>query len=418
MNTRFVDVYLGASEPIPVGRAYFNGFGKALTTSFTYSQQWLSNSSAFALAPCAPLTSGTSHCAGVPGFLADASPDRWGRRLVQRGERLAAVQQERPPRGLDDVDYLVGVDDWSRMGALRLSTDGGATFLGIGTDIPKVIALPRLLASVHAVQTDDGAHEELKELLAAGSSSLGGARPKATVSAEGRLMLAKFPSAGDEWDVMGWEAWTLSIAERAGLHVPRFRLERIGSQGVLLTERFDRVSDDQEGRPEGEPARVPFMSCMTLLDARDGDASDYADVCDMLRVTSCDAKADLREMYARVVLSVALNNTDDHLRNHGMLHGPKGWRLSPLYDVNPSPHFCQERSTSVWGHVGADSAEGLNELAGSIGLADDDRDKMVARVISAFAGWERLARHLGCPEREVRMFAPTIEAGIRSIVKR
>ncbi len=399
MSERAAEVYLDTVDGLRhVGSAYFHGRGGHLRTSFSYAREWLGDSRAFALAPSAPLQASSFQAEGLPCFLSDAAPDRWGRFLIFRGAQNRARQEGVAMRSLDDVDYLFGVDDWSRMGALRLSVDGGKTFLGKGTDVPKLVRLPELLSASRSVSAGTDGWEEIKSLLDAGSSSLGGARPKVTVADGETLVVAKFPSVHDQWDVIAWEAWTMEMARRANLRSPSIRLERIGESSVLLEKRFDRDGIH----------RLTYLSGFSALGLKDGAESDYAELGDALRMLSADPKEDLEELFGRIVLSIAVHNTDDHLRNHGLLRTAAGWRLSPLFDVNPNPYLEERRALPIFGEVGSGEIEGLSELGSFLGIDRQRQARIVARVTGAFAYWKSVALRLKCKEREMSMFSPVI----------
>lgn len=199
--------------------------------------------------------------------------------------------------------------------------------------------------------TEEDAADEVKCLLDAGSSTLGGARPKATVDDGGDFYIAKFPAPGDDHDVMAWEKTALDLAASCGLTVPDSRLVRMGGEAVLLTRRFDR---DGGGR-------LPYLSAMSLLGARDGEARDYIEVAEALASFVGDPGRDLEELFGRVAFSIAVNNTDDHLRNHGFLRAGGRWRLSPAFDVNPNPDDCAQRATAVFGECGGGQSRALAE---------------------------------------------------------
>ena len=400
MAERVADVCMClGQETFLVGQAFFHGYGKSLRTSFSYATEWMSNPHAFALSPAMPLGRRSHQAAGLPAFLSDATPDGWGRHLIFRGAQDAARIARAPLRSLDDVDYLFGVDDWSRMGGIRISPDGGRTFLGQGTDVPKLVRLPELLAASRHVSAGADGWEEVKSLLDAGSSSLGGARPKATVDDGGTLMLAKFPSAHDEWDVIAWEAWALEMAHRAGLRVPDRRLERIGESSVLLERRFDRTAD----------GRIPYQSALCALNLEDGAESDYVELGDVVRELSAQPQEDLEELFGRMVLSIALHNTDDHLRNHGFLRHAEGWRLSPAFDVNPNPYAMEGRALPIFGATGQDEVAAFASVGELFGMSVVRQRAVVRRVVDAFGWWESVARRMGCPVREVAMFRPVVQ---------
>lgn len=390
-----VEVWLDGHEGSPAGVVRFNLRRGSLTASFAYDAGYLSWPGAFPLDPGLPLRAGSAHCAGMFGCMRDSSPDRWGRRLVDRGLREAGRLTA------DECDYLLGVSDAARQGALRYRVPGGP-WLGGGPEVPPRVELPRLLGASNEVARGSGGLEAVKALLDAGSGSLGGARPKASVTDGGRLLLAKFSHPGDEWDAMGWERAALEVASAAGVPVPRARLVRLGGGSALLLERFDR-----EGSLAGGP-RVPYMSAMTLLGASDGDCRDYAEVAEELAVAAHDAAAQLRGLFRRAALSVALRNTDDHLRNTGLVRSGGAWRLSPAFDVNPNPDPRARRATTVMGEDGDGDVAGLAGLAAYCGLAPSEAAAEVRAVLAACSGWRAAAARSGCPPAEVESFARSI----------
>lgn len=383
-----VDVYLG-SEALLVGHARFMLRRGRVTTSFFYDESYLALPDAFALDPALPLTSRSGFAAGLPGAFADSAPDRWGRRLIQRGAA----------RALDDVDYLLGVYDGARQGALRFKLPGADGFCTEDAEIPPVVQLPRLLAACRVVLTEDDAAAEVKRLLEAGSSTLGGARPKATVIDGEDLYIAKFPSPRDGHNVMAWEKTALDLALSCGLTVPVSRLVHVGSEPVLLVKRFDRS--------HGE--RVPYLSAMSLMGARDGEAHDYVELAEALGAFSGNPERDLRELFGRVAFSIAFNNTDDHLRNHGFLRRNGRWGLSPVFDVNPDPNGGAERATAIFGECGVHQAKALRGSLPYFGLSLDEGRSIVGTTLDVVSRWRSVACHNGCPEAEVRMFGSVFE---------
>lgn len=262
---------------------------------------------------------------GPFGFLSDIAPDRWGRKLIRRREK----------RDLQESDYLLGVCDLTRQGAIRLSLERGGEFVAPGTTdaAPPWTTLRTLEDSARHIDADDRGEEEerwLRDLLRPGSS-LGGARPKANVTApDGSLWIAKFPSHRDEWDVGAREYETSVLARKAGLNVPETRREKLSKTGTtFFSKRFDRVGK----------RRIPYASAMTMLGASDGDGDhSYLEIAEFISANSASPTVDLHELWSRMVFSQLVGNTDDHLRNHGFLLTDKGWRLSPMFDVNPNPN--------------------------------------------------------------------------------
>ena len=329
---REIHVYIDvAREPGIVGRLWTRTRQGRETATFTYDADWLRRRGAFSLAPGLPLVSGPFHSdRGLFPAFTDPAPDRWGQKLMRHHERERAAAVEVEPRTLYAADFLIGVDDESRLGALRFRLPGIDTFQSqTGRPVPPLLDLRRLLSASDRIEKGRERKGDLALLLAPGGS-LGGVRPKAVVrDSRGSLHLAKFPWSNDEWSVILWEKVTLDLAHAAGIRVPKFRLERVGTRAVLLIERFDRRDVDH---------RIPFMSGMTALDVRDRDEDhSYLELVDALRQMGGAPDQDMRELWRRMVFNILVSNTDDHLRNHGFLFGPRGWQLAPAYDVNPCP---------------------------------------------------------------------------------
>ena len=269
------------------------------------------------------------------GIFSDSCPDRWGRLLMKRREALLAREERRKPKQLLESDFLLGVHDQARMGALRFALEEGGPFLANDTRLstPPWTTLRNLEAASYAFEQDESGMEAkwLNQLLAPGSS-LGGARPKATVLApDGSLWIAKFPSKHDEYNAGAWEKVVHDLAVKCNLNVPAAKLETFSKNGgTFIVKRFDRDGDK----------RIHFASAMTLLGKTDGasasDGSSYLDLVSFIKSKGAAPKEDLRELWKRIVFSMAVSNNDDHLRNHGFILTDQGWRLSPMYDVNPN----------------------------------------------------------------------------------
>jgi len=384
----------GAGAPLAAEAWFTARAGHLLSTVVGYTAGYVADAAAFPLSPALPLGTGGQHVEGLPGFLSDSAPDRWGRNLIAKRHRALARAAGRTVSTLTDVDFLVGVSDLTRQGAVRLRAEGDGPFLGEGAHVPQLVDLPRLLAAADAAGSDDD-FAAIKILLDAGSGSLGGARPKASVLDGDRLLIAKFPHQHDEWDVMAWEKVALDLAAAAGIRVPATRLVRVDGRAVLLLERFDRSGD----------ARVPYISAMTLLEARDSEDHDYLEVAEAIPEVSAATRDDLRELWRRAAFSALINNTDDHLRNHGFLRERGGWRLSPLFDVNPNPDAATDRVTSVAGaRERQDVLDELRAHARAFDLAEDEADEVLAEVRSAAAGWREVAQGLQIPAGQIALF--------------
>lgn len=409
-----LDVYLGAgSHPQKVGKAHFTLRRGIISTTFSYDPSYLRAAGSYAIDPIFPLTNSAFHCEGLPGAFRDSAPDRWGRNLIARQQRLEAAAAGEPLRSLDEVDYLAGVFDSTREGALRFSMPGGSLLAELG-NIPPVIQLPELLAASYRVARDDAGKRQIKELIDAGSSSLGGARPKASVIDGDRLLLAKFSHPGDEWDVMAWEKVALDLAAHSGIAVPASRLVKIGDEAALLLERFDR----QASLVDGE--RLGYMSAMTLLQAQDGQQRDYAEVLEAAAYLVKDASVQLEDLFRRLCLTVVLHNTDDHLRNHGFIHQGHGWVPSPLFDVNPHPYEGKARATTILGRDGSEGAsaeaQALKELAAYAGLDGIAAVAVVDDVVRAVSSWRSVVQAVGCRQSEIKIFAPVIDGRIKALI--
>lgn len=391
-----------------VGQAHFTRQRGQISTTFLYDPGYLS-SDGTSIDPALPLVSGAQHQNGLVRAFADSTPDRWGRNLVEKAERARARDEGRAPRRLDDLDFLLGVSDDTRQGALRYRLPGSEEFLGKPATVPRLVSLPELLRASDELASDEDPSRAVKQLLDTGTTGLGGARPKASVRLEdGSLAIAKFPHSSDRWDVMAWEATALDLLEAADIRVPQRRLARVGERSVLILRRFDRT---------GEGHRIGYISAMTALSAADGEHRDYAEIAEAMRDLSLSPRADHHELFDRVVAGVALGNTDDHLRNHGLLADRGSWTLSPAFDVNPNPDPQRARSTTIMGaDAPPDEAEALLALAEECSLSPAQARERIARVARAATGWRDAARRNGVREQEITMMAESIEPRMNTVI--
>jgi serine/threonine-protein kinase HipA len=356
VTDRMVFVYVDLDGvPHLVGHLWARSRKGKETATFEYDNEWLANPSRFALEPALTLGRGPHHTTAgrlIFGAIGDSAPDRWGRVLMQREERRKARKENHAPRTLLEIDYLLGVGDIARQGALRFSETEGGPFLAAGAQIPPLIELPALLGAALHVSEDGGSDNDLRLLLAPGSS-LGGSRPKASViDRDGQLAIAKFPQHDDQTHVSRWEAVALQLAAKAGIPTPEWRVEDVAGRDVLLLRRFDRRGKE----------RIPFLSAMSLLNATDNETHSYMEIADALRQYGAKADEDCAQLWQRIVLNILVSNTDDHLRNHGFLYDPGGgWRLAPAYDVNPVRPV----------RLGADDLVGIDDKAAVLALADN-----------------------------------------------
>lgn len=316
--------------------------------SFEYNPAWLKENAISFFDPDLQFYSGRQFLEqdkNLFGVFTDSCPDRWGRVLMTRREAILAKEEGREKKKLSESDYLLGIQDELRTGALRFKTSEEGVFLAADKEhiIPVWTSIRELEDAAFRFDAGDGTDEEIKnwlKLLLQPGSSLGGARPKATVRApDGSLWIAKFPSKHDSIDTGAWEMVIHELAILCGLNVPQAKCERFSKNGhTFLVKRFDRVG---KGSANATPTRIHFVSAMTVLGKKDGDGADsgisYLDIAQAIKQNSVIPKKDLQEMWKRIVFSIAVSNTDDHLRNHGFLFDSNGFRLSPLYDVNPNP---------------------------------------------------------------------------------
>lgn len=395
-------------QNIPVGRlwSYFNNGRES--ASFKYDESWLKNPDNFELEPYLPLTEGTFHTDAKKNIFAsfsDCSPDSWGRLLIKLDEEKHAEKEKRARQQFNQIDYLLAVYDFSRHGALRFKQTPDGAFLSAKDKkaIPPLVELPKLLTASEKVLDDDASYNDIRELLAPGSS-LGGARPKASIiDKAGNLCIAKFPKKDDNNNNVLWEAVALTLAEKAGLNVQQWKLTTALGKAVLLLKRFDRTDNGQ---------RIPFLSAMTMLNANDGESNEYSylDLAEIIRTKGVNVTADMKELWHRILFSVLISNTDDHLRNHGFLRtNTGGWQLSPLYDVNPS----RDRTGNLQLNIDEGSSAATVEMAMSVAeyfrLNKAEAEKILNQTRRAVAEWRDVAQALGISSGEISRMAVAFE---------
>lgn len=393
-------------EPQIVGTLWTRNNKGRESATFEYAKAWLENPARFELEPALVLGKGPQHTpAGrsLFGGFGDSAPDRWGRRLILRQEQRRAREQKRAPRTLHEVDYLLRVNDFTRQGALRFKQTPDGAFLAPseGRPVPPLVFLPRLLAAAMQVGTDKESDEDLRLLLEPGSS-LGGARPKASViGKDGALSIAKFPQGDDAVRVPVWEALALKLARAAEIETPQWRLETIAERPVLILRRFDR---------NGE-RRIPYLSATSMLGAGDGDQRSYMEIADALRRYGAKPQEDCAQLWRRIVFNILISNTDDHLRNHGFLYARKGWRLAPAFDLNPVPQTVKSRNLSM----AINEADNTASLEIAMEVADHfyvkpERAREIAKQVgSVVALWRSLAKKSGLTAPEMDAMASAFE---------
>ena len=370
--------------------------------SFEYNENWLEHKKML-LDPDLQLYRGRQYITddkNIFGVFADSCPDRWGRRLMKRREEIRAKREGVKPEKLLESDYLLGVYDKARMGGFRFKTELEGNFLSDDKEFatPPWTSLRELEQASIAFENDtDSLNEKwLKQLLAPGSS-LGGARPKASVMAQdGSLWIAKFPSKHDDFNSGAWEMVAHELAAMFELNVPEAKIERFSKLGTtFLVKRFDRKGSQ----------RVHFSSAMTMLGKKDGadmaDGSSYLEIVSFLKANGVRPQADLVELWKRIVLSMAVSNTDDHFRNHGFILSEDGWALSPLYDVNPDI-YGEYLSLNVDSYNADISFDLAIESAKYYGLDKDEAVRLVALIKDIVRNnWQKLAKKYGIGRSEI-----------------
>jgi serine/threonine-protein kinase HipA len=403
-----VNVYMDISgKPHLAGRLWARVRKGRESATFEYHPGWLENADRFSLEPALTLGPGPFHTpSGKPlfGTIGDSAPDRWGRVLMRRAERRRAERAGETPRTLMEIDYLLMVGDESRQGALRFARHEGGPFLAEheAARIPPLIDLPQLLSAAEHVVGDTDSDEDLRLLLAPGSS-LGGARPKASVrDRDGHLAIAKFPHKDDEINTVLWEAVALRLAAKAGIPVSDWRIEHVLKKPVLLLRRFDRL--------QGQ--RIPFLSAMSMLGASDNESRSYLEFVDALRRYGASPKQDMHELWRRIVFNILISNTDDHLRNHAFLYaGPDGWQLAPAYDLNPVPADIKPRvlTTAIDLDDGSASLDLAMSVVGYFELDEDKAQVIAAEVGQAVTTWREESARLGLTPVEIDRMASAFE---------
>ncbi|MFC5522160.1 type II toxin-antitoxin system HipA family toxin [Polaromonas jejuensis] len=406
-----LEVHLDAPELGPciqVGCLYPADVRVDLAPSFEYTREWLGNGRRFLLDPRLDLYAGEQHSAHARGFgiFLDSAPDRWGRVLMERREASQAKKQRRPMRRLTDLDFMLGVHDFTRTGALRFRRGPQEPFIDDHElPAPPVTELRELAAIVQKL--DEPGVEELPEyetwlaMLMAPGTSLGGARPKATFTqTDGTMWLSKFPAHDDRYDWGSWEYLTHQLGREAGIWVPESdRLALGGRYHTFCVKRFDRGVN-------GDPrARRMYASAMTLLERADGEAgASYLDLVEFLETHGgAGLTVDLQQLFRRAVFNLLVGNRDDHLRNHGFIRLPSGWRLSQAFDMNPNRDKRQHALT--WdGKTAEPDLEALKETAPFYRITQpQDAQGIIDDVKKVVVSWRDKAKALQLPSVEVQL---------------
>ena len=400
MSDKKILVYISLSNENYFVGTLWSHFNRGRETSdFEYSKDWLKNPKAFSLEPALFLGAGKQvnpRQTPLFGSFGDSTPDTWGRILMRRYEAQIAKDENRNPRTLNEIDYLLYVNDYARQGALRFRTEDNNDFLFPGNlkSIPPLVNLTKLLAATEKVVDFEERNSDLQLLLAPGSS-LGGARPKASViDKDGNLCIAKFPKKDDYTNNVLWEAVALTLAKKCGLNVQEWSLHKAGKKNVIVLKRFDRNGN----------TRIPFLSAMSMLNAIDNDSQthSYLDIADAIRQNGAVPKEDLKELWKRIVFSILISNTDDHLRNHGFLYvNEAGWKLSPLYDVNPSCDNKNVLSTYITETDNSQSLDLALEVCEYFEISIENAKTIISDMKNKIKNWKTVAKQFGLSKSEI-----------------
>ena len=381
--------------------------------SFCYDHNWLRQYSDLYLSADINNYTGlqfTQPDRDIFGCFGDALPDRWGRLLLNRREQIRAQEEKRPVRKLSSYDYLLGIDDYSRMGGFRFKESPDGEFINCDATlrIPPLTDIRVLVAASMEVEKSEERNllpdkKWLLQLVHPGTS-LGGARPKAGVlNEEGELCVAKFPSRNDEYDIGLWEHLSHLLAKEAGVEAAETRAITAGEKyHTLLSKRFDRTTDGH---------RRHFASAMTLLGLTDGcnaqTGNGYLDIVDFILQHCCNVEANLRQLYRRVAFSIAIGNSDDHFRNHGFLLTPKGWTLSPAYDLNPT--FNDHQSLLINATTNRSDLQLLLASSEEYMIGKEEATHIIEEVKDGVSQWRSMATRIGIAKREMDLFAQVFE---------
>lgn len=376
--------------------------------SFKFAENWVKKYNSIRLSDDLNNYVGTQYTQpgkDIFGCFADALPDRWGRTLLLRREQILAQEENRSVHRLSSFDFLIGIDDFSRMGAFRFRETLNGNFINADTSlrIPPLTELRELITASKEIERNEDANtlpekRWITQLVQPGSS-LGGARPKANVMDDNKcIYVAKFPSLKDDYDVCLWEHFCHLLAKNAGINAANTRVISTNEKyHTLLSRRFDRT---ENGR------RIHFASAMTLLGLNDGDnattGNGYLDIVDFILSGCTDVDANLRELFRRVAFNICVGNSDDHFRNHGFLLTAKGWKLSPAYDMNPT--LNDHQSLLINSNTNKADLSILLDSCEEYMLTTDVAKKIIDDVVEAVKDWKSIANRLGIAKREMSIF--------------
>ena len=397
----------GLAEPQLIGVLSAHQAKGRKAFGFEYEKSWLNSRAQVVLDPEISWYTGTQFPPAKENFgvFMDSMPDTWGRKLMQRRAASKAREQGKTAPNLYELDYLLGVHDSTRMGALRFKLDPDGPFLDNDqhSPAPSWAHIRELQQSAKAFEENESSADDKKwlDLLIAPGSSLGGARPKANIlDQNGYPWIAKFPSQNDTTDKAAWEYLAHLLAIDAGVNMAECKLEKVrGSYHTFFTKRFDRENGE----------RIHFASAMTMTGKNEDTIRDetpsYLDIAEFLQYSGAEIETDLRQLWRRIVFNIAISNTDDHLRNHGFLLSNEGWRLSPAYDLNPSID-----KSGLGLNIDMDNNVLDYDLAKSVGpffrLGVKEMDKIIEEVSTTVAKWRQVASEIGISRAEQELMAP------------
>ncbi len=414
---RNIQVFLG-KEKKTLGELRYDRQGQRENAAFAYSNAWLEDNNRFFIDPALPLVSGFQFHARrgkgtlFHGAIADTEPDGWGRKVILRNhakhrETTRARDTNPLPSALGELDFLLAVDDESRMGALRFCDEHGAFQASSekgARRTPPLIELHQLYSSSRAIETNTETAQDLAYLQGRGTS-LGGLRPKCSIrDKDGSLAIGKFPSVSDERAVTKAEVLALSLAKHAGIQAAEARIVMSKQIPIAIIKRFDRTAAG---------SRIPYLSAATLLGAERDDPSEhsYTEIVDAIRVHGCNVQSDIEELYRRIAFSILINNVDDHLHNHGFLHVGHGqWRLAPAFDINPFPNRARELKTWISDDAGPESnLAALQSVAPYFRINKPLSDAIIDEVTSAVKNWRQVGSKMEMSKSELDAFTEAFE---------
>ena len=376
--------------------------------SFEFSKDWLKNYGSIQLSDDINNYTGIQYCQQnneIFGCFADSLPDRWGRTLILRREQILAMEEKHPVRRLTEFDFLTGIDDYTRIGGFRYKIDPTGEFINTSNklQIPPITEIKELVRASNEIELSEEKNtlpqkKWLFQLIQPGTS-LGGARPKATIIDEYKhLYIAKFPSRNDLYDVGLWEHLSHLLAKESGLNCSESKVIKAGNKyHTLLSKRFDRTADNK---------RIHYASAMTMLGLKDGcnanTGNGYLDIVNYIIKNCCNVDYNLKELYRRVAFNISIGNSDDHFRNHGFLLTPQGWTLSPAFDINPS--LSKEQSLLINSYTSKSDLNILLDSCEEYMLNHNTAKQIIEEVLKGISKWKLLANKINIPQSEQNIF--------------